>query len=505
MLNFRTNILLCLLSFTFIIACSNDEQEPPVLTDDTDQADPTDDSEATLQEEQEETIITLTNGSEQVWRIAEASIDNASGTIEVSSNFNVVDDEFIFSGNTSNGNLEWRQGNAIELTGTTSQETLLDFYKAPVNTQFTFDEGSSVNITALDGDLIFEVVDQNTIKGTLSSSGMRNTSETLTFILKIKTSSDYIAPPADGLTFTPAFTYNSNSVVCCAPGMIGSYSDNSFFIATRENIDFGTTESIVKFDVDTGLSTQSTFDQSDFVSKQLHIINNTLVVMGGQYANYYPLDLSDTPTSIAHGKRLTRFGLAVQENNAYFIGGDLNVDENGNPVDADKVFKFDIEDGTTTEVATLPENRFGARGTIVNNKLYVFGGLTSFPDGNGTNSIYTIDLESGVIETSNLPVSIDYSFVSKYQNLIYIAGKSDIRDDAGNITGRDHFLAYYDTETGVLEEISTNLQGTSEDLETIHGMTVFNNKIYILYGDNLDNDNDTTTPTPNSILVANLN
>ncbi len=506
-MKFLRSIFVLKFCLLLLVSCGGDDEgDSTTMTDDIAVGGDDVDTNAILAMERDEAVASITNnGDIKVWKITDAVLSNSTGTIDISTNFNVVDDEFLFSGTQSNGNLEWRPGNDIAVSGETSQETLLDYYRAPVNSSFSFNAESSTNLTGLDGSFIFEIINDNTITATLSFDETRSLDgETLTMTLEPKTAADYAFHPTDGLTFTPAFIYNSNNVACCAPGMIGSYSDNSFFIVNREPTDGVNAERVTKFDITTGESIETSFNQLDFVSKQLHIINNELIAIGGQFVNVYPLDLSSTPTSSSHGKSLTRFGMAVQENDAYLIGGDLNDDSNGDPVEANKVFRYNLLDGSLVEAATLPENRFGARGTIVNNKLYIFGGTTEFSADSERDTIYIIDLGTGAIQTSFMPRPVDYTFVSKFQNLIYIAGRIEVRDDAGNLTGRDHFLATYNTETGETLEITNNLQGDATDFETIHGMTVFNNRMYILYGDNLDDDDNTDTIIPNSILVADL-
>ncbi|RMB63290.1 hypothetical protein EAX61_02550 [Dokdonia sinensis] len=494
-------VLLLAASFTIMSCGDDDSPEEMVVTTDDDggMTDDGDNGMSELLAAQEMTTANLTNdGSGKVWRIEQATLNNESGAIDISSNFNVVDDEFIFSGSRTNGSLEWRQGNAIGVDGTSSQETLLDFYKAPVMSSFSFDAESSTNLSGLDGNMTFQVIDENTITGQLSFTEGRRAGETLDFDLTTKTSEDYAAPQTD-LQFSNFAVLFNDCVSSCAPGFAGSYADNSLFVSTRAAVNNNNSELVVKYNAETGTEESFLFPQADFVSKQLLVRDDQLVIVGGQYVNRYDLDDLNNPTSELHGKALTRFGTAVQGDILYIIGGGLD------NVDPEKIFQYNLETGQLSDFVSLPEPRFGARGTIVNNKLYVFGGTTTFGGSDAMNTLYIIDIATQQITTETMPVSLNYSYVERFQNLIYVAGRIDLRNDEGNNTGRDEFIGVYDTRDGSWTELTTNLTGTQDDFVSIHGMGLFNNRLYIIYDDGLDDDNNPDTPSPNNILVADLN
>ena len=193
-------VLLLAVSLTSISCGDDDNPEEMVVATDDDggMTDDGDEAMAELVAAQETTTAGLTAGGEgKVWRIEQATLNNASGSIDISENFNVVDDEFVFSGTRVNGSLEWRQGNAIGVEGASAQETLLDFYKAPVSSSFSFDANSSTNLSGLDGDMTFEVVDENTIIGTLTFNEGRRAGETMGFDLTTKTADDYVSPQSN--------------------------------------------------------------------------------------------------------------------------------------------------------------------------------------------------------------------------------------------------------------------------------------------------------------------
>lgn len=468
----KTNIF-AIAIFSLLLACSSDDSNNN--TDD-------DGQQTSLEEAREITTQVLASGLSKTWKITNAVLTNNSSTLNISTNFNVVDDEFIFS---TEGNLEWRQRNDIGVNGTTNQETLLDYYRSPITTNYQYNTESSTELSSINGRFNFTVLDENTINGVLTYD---NASE-IALTLNQKLPEDYIQAPLSGLTFTEAFIYESNMVSCCAPGMIGSYSDNSLFIVNRED-DLSNNgivpERIIKFDINTGISEENLFFNPDFVSKQLHIVNNELIVIGGQFVNTYPLNLSTEPTSIPHGltNGITRFGMAVTEDDAYLIGGDLGYYDNGTGtviIEAEKIYKWNLTNQNLEYVTSMPEDRFGARSTIVNNKLYAFGGTTEFATyGTGNNSIYIYDIENGTIETESMTSVAEYTYVDKFENLIYIAGYYSTVNDQNESIDRTFFIGTYDTESGTYQEIPTNL--SQEGYNAIHGMCIFNNKMYVIYG-----------------------
>ena len=219
-------------------------------------------------------------------------------------------------------------------------------------------------------------------------------------------------------------------------------------------------ERILKFDLATQSQTENLFYQNDFASKQLHIINNELIVIGGQFVNRYPLDFSTEPSSVSHGLNITRHGMAVLDDEAYIVGGDLDLDGDQN-IEAEKIYSFNLNSNTLSFEASMPENRFGGRATIVNNKLFVFGGTSVQFGENAENTIYIIDLDTNEVVTENMPTNLHYSYVDKFENLIYVAGRIENFDADGVVIGRSPYLGVYNTEDGSMLRTSTELLGFS--------------------------------------------
>ena len=285
------------------------------------------------------------------------------------------------------------------------------------------------------------------------------------------------------LDFYTAFTFESNSInnLRGATGMIGSSADNSLFIAMREAVlpQNSTVERILKIDLATNNITEKIFDQSGYVTKRLHIRGNQLIVIGGSLVNTYNLDLSGgDPTSVSHGKNISRFGMTVLDDNAYIIGGDIGVVDE----ESDKIFRWNIETETFSEFSSMPEARFYADGTIVNDNLYVFGGCPQFTTCNASTTAYKINISNpSNVETFEISQTINIAFVRRFQDLIYVAGQIFTSDANDQTTAVNPTVGVYNTSDNTYQELSTNLTNTS-GFDTIHQMCIVNGKIYIIYG-----------------------
>jgi hypothetical protein len=496
---------LLLAASLLVVSCGDDDKpEDPVETTD-DDGGMTDDgsSDVTLNEAQDETTLTLTNGTEKTWRISSAILNNSSGTIDISTNFNVVDDEFIFSGTRTNGSLEWRPGNDIGVGGTNSQETLLDFYKSPEISSFNFDAESSTVLSGVDGRLTFTVVDENTITGTLSFPGRSSSAgETIDLSLTSKLTDDYASAPAGGLSFTeiasfmayPSFGQQSNS------GLVGSYSDNSLYIAYRNDCNPDNRSRVLKYSIDNSNFVSRDDSFLDFFTRKLNIVNNELILTGGQNIYTYDLDLSAAPIITPHNAgSLSRFTTSTINNEIYVAGGALDAV-------ADKIRKINSTTGALDIVATLPSPKVHAGSEIINDNLYIFSGREAFFDNAGVSTVsYIYDIANGTFQTFQTPVALYNSYASKFQNLIYVVGDIQVDSDSdGTVDDFNVWTGVYDTQTNQMTEIANDLDDSDQG-SFIQSMTVFNNKMYITYGDILRNDpSDTCTEFPWSVLVASI-
>lgn len=486
-----------LLASIFIYSCSDDDPivptpDPMGQTGDPDpepepEPEPDPDPAVLLAAERTTTVTTLTADSEKIWRISNAILNNSNGSFDISNEFNIIDDEFIFKNtklstgkNTEfEGTLEFRPAFDFNIFGATIEESLTESYLPTLFTSFDFSAESSTQLESLiDGGNLVITIDGETTTAIWNFDAATN----IALDLAPKLASDYKQVPTSALQFTEAFTFDSNGVAGFAPGMTASLAANTFYFGTRENVNNVNGERIIGFNLDSGNTIEYFFETFDFVSKQLHIIDDELYVIGGQRINSYDLELSNTPISSSdYGPALgidylglSRFGTAVLDGSIYIIGGDL--DNNL----TDKILVFDVETQMLSEFATMPEPRSGARAEIVNNKLYVFGGTTTFNTPPAKNTIYIYDLVTGDLTTETLPTPINFTYTGKTENLIYVGGSVYTYDNMSVLTDANPYMGVYDTRTGIFTELETDL--SSAEFETIHSMAVFNSKIYVIHG-----------------------
>lgn len=464
-----------------------------------------DDPEVILNTAREENVNTILtdNGLDKIWRFSQAMLTNDSGTMEITNNFNVRDDEFVFSGTLSNGELEWRPGNDIDVTGTTNTETLLDFYLSSETSPFIFDPESSTSITALNGSMTLLLVDENTMTGSLIFDGTRssNAGEIIDFTLSTKQQEDYATPPESGLVFNEVATFVAYNQFAQQhnSGLIGSYADNSLFITYRNDCsnNNGAPSRTLKYSLDDNTFIERNDTWMDFFTRKLNIVNNQLVLTGGQNIYTYDLNLSTEPTIIPHNAgTLSRYGTATLNDDIYIIGGSL--DET-----ADQLLRINSESGTVEVIANIPSPKVHAGGEFVNDKLYIFSGREAFFDNNTTTPIsYIFNTNTGAFTTFDLPVALSNSHTARHENLIYIVG--DIQEDTdGNDTTDNHdiWMGVYDTFTDQITEISHDLDD-SDNFSYVHSMTIFNDFMYVTYGNLLNSNGNPDCPDVNWSLMA---
>ncbi|MDC7998802.1 hypothetical protein [Gilvibacter sediminis] len=484
--SYSIRILVLLFAGVLFVGCSSDDDNQDDPTDDTtggtdDDGGSTDDD---LEVARQASLDVLNGGDTITWKIATAFLETASGNLELTGNFNIEDDEFIFSGT----NLEWRPANDVRTDATTADETLRDYYRSPIETSITFEPESSSELTALDGRISFSIADDGSLSAVIRPLPKGDGDLLLT--LTQKTEADYAAPPAAGLNFTfdvtllaPGYMGDGNG------GLIGSYSENSLFLVHRDDTQSDGTsnpERILKYNFTDGTQTENLFFQSDFVTKRLNIIDDQLIAFGGQFANTYDIALGADPvSSFNHGLVLTRFGLAVQDDNAFIVGTDFTATANSN------VTRYNYLTDALEVLGTLPAARFHAGTELINNKLYVFGGRDDFSGEIAFTESFIYDVDTGGTSTFDLPEPAFNTYAARVENLIYVAyetrveaGEPGTFDDDRNIN-----FGVYDTLDGSFTVLADNLED-SDERSTIHAITIFNGKLYVVYGNPITDEND---------------
>ena len=300
------------------------------------------------------------------------------------------------------------------------------------------------------------------------------------------------------LSFEETYVFETNLLGAPHIGMANSTSENSLFISSRENEPSGNTteEEVFKLNIDTNQLIRKNTSPGGFITKQLKIINDQLVSIGGTELKIYDLNLQNDPSSIEYQNNFTlsKFGVASDDTNTYIIGGyrvDTPTRENT------KIHKLNINTGELfEEIIETPETMVGASGAVLNNKLYVFGGAIFENLTEGTNKIYIYPLDNSQnYEELSMSVTADVTFVQKYGDIILIAGHKGLY-----VGEKTSFVGKFDTTTNIFEEIDTNLDSEG-GTKAIHQMIVKDDKIFILHGHSAIGQN---TQSEWSILSADL-
>ncbi|MGB3606835.1 hypothetical protein [Psychroserpens sp.] len=435
-----------------------------------------------------EIIAALTNsGNSKTWKIESATLTNEVLTdANITTNFNIQDDEFLFSSETDEAiTLSHRGRYDFNAVASTIQASLSNNYKSPEQHEFVLSLTSNNQLSNETTNFTFNVINENLINGTL----IYNAATTLNFTLSPKTASDYAQVPSS-LNFSPITVLNTNSQLLQlgAVGFLGSYLHNSLFIAHRNDIDSQTpnAEIIRKLDLINNSWSSTEFLISDFTTKRLHIIDNELISIGGSFINFYDLNaFSDPITSENYTTNaypaFSRFGSFQVNNNLYLVGGDF-VAEN-----SDRIYKFNDTFNTVEITATMPSNKTWAQSEVVDNKAYVFSGQQLLNDSTPETLSYIYDIDTNDFTPFDLPYSLFTSYTAKYENLIFVAG--DIRTDTNNdgiLDQSQPALGVYNTEDNTYTDIQTNLGPVNGIPYTIFEMTILNDTLYIIYGNNLD-------------------
>ena len=127
------------------------------------------------------------------------------------------------------------------------------------------------------------------------------------------------------LSFEETYVFETNLLGGPHIGMTNSTSENSLFISSRENEPSGNTteEEVFKLNLDTNQLIRKNTSPGGFITKQLKIINDQLVSIGGTELKIYDLNLQNDPSSIEYQNNFTlsKFGVASDDTNTYIIGG----------------------------------------------------------------------------------------------------------------------------------------------------------------------------------------
>lgn len=267
-----------------------------------------------------------------------------------------------------------------------------------------------------------------------------------------------------------------------AIGLEGSEPLQSLFLANRQidpsvGIQY---ERLYRYDLLNNSSAILFNPIVDFISKEIQIIDNQIIVIGADYVSTYEFDLESPPVVVPHNLSFTRHGSGQWNGVIYAYGGDRL------GVDSDKIWRWDVAGSNFVLEAAMPTAKSYAGGEVVNDKLYIFGGQKEFSGTLHDDIIYAYDFITKTINTYHLPIAMYRTFTAKVGNLIYLAGHI-------NPTGSDNtdiIFGVFDTSTNQFTEININL--SDAEGASIWAMTAIGNDLYVVYGDPI-NDIDQLT------------
>ncbi|MEW7289418.1 kelch repeat-containing protein [Aquimarina sp. 2304DJ70-9] len=488
-----------LLSYTLIMlvlfasSCSDDNDVGMVNPDSTDQMtpDPTDPTDPDPADPNSETITILTNNSQKSWRIEKATLVNPtnSSSLDISEALNIKDDVFVFSTTKVdnpdlqevNGSISWRGREGVNWEANSSTELYKDFYEKEIVVGFQVQQDNTAIFKAFEGLFDFTITNENTIIGKIKVS---DTAE-LEIILTPLLDTDLPVIPAS-ISFTELTTLEFAPMGTGGLlGLKGSNQTNSLYISKRGPRDSNpdgcrpSLEEVAVYNVASQAFESKLFCQySSFTTKEIEIIDGKLVILSSDSNNVYNLDLSSDPLVNEHDERLTRYGSANYGNDIFVTGSRFDPESTNKPLD--QLFKFDTESGAFNAFATLPKIKYWADLEIVDNKLYLFGGLDdAFETLNGTDDLLIYDFSTTQWQTLKMPKTLNDTFTARYYNLIFVGGNTGIDTNGdGNTDKNESFLGVFNTNDNTLTEISVEIN-TSE-IESFRQLTILNDKLYVI-------------------------
>lgn len=280
------------------------------------------------------------------------------------------------------------------------------------------------------------------------------------------------------LSFNEIYAFEDNLLGGPHIGMTYSSIDNHLFISCRENepSETITEEEVFRLNLETYQLMRKNISPGGFITKQLTIINDTLVSIGGTEFKFFDTNFEYVGNQTYRNNfTLSKFGIATHNNNTYILGG-YRVD---GPSRENKIIRK-LRGNNTGNLfeafINTPETMIGASGAVVNERLHVFGGAL-YEDWEPTNKIYIYPLNNPQsYEEFNMTVKADVTFVHKYGEMIIVAGYKGLY--SGDKTS---FVGVFNTTTNTFEEIETNLDSEG-GTKAIHQMILRENKIIVLFG-----------------------
>ncbi len=475
-------IFLTILSILVLTACESDNS-PDTMTDDEisegmdDNGEDEQDDDDPDQEDDdiinEDFFNLLVGDTSKTWKIKSATVEGSNGNSDITLRANVQDDEFLFKaeGNLNSGEfrgqLIWKERKVYDWANNGAS----DAYHRPRTLDFDINEDGIL----MTSEIQLELNENMEVQGFI----LLQNSETISISLKEKQMEDYKSIPT-ALDFEFVEDFNNILSSTKSTGFRASYQNNNLYLSYRDDAN-GRVRKVFKYDPvgKTLDSTQISFQGSEFVSSRLHFFDNKLVVMGSAFISELDLSLDQELNTISTGlaQNLSRAGTAAVDNAIYVLGGDTGIFNEPYPNHIIRIYENDPL-GLKDEF-TLNTPRRLAEGEIVDDIIYIFGGENVETAGS-TDGIFiydnlvTYNLVDKIVDVIPLSVEMNYTSAVRYENLIFVAGRSAV-------TNMDTQIVFgaLNTETKNFNEIPFSLENLTSDEFNIEAMTVLENTLYV--------------------------
>lgn len=456
--------------FTCLLGCIDEKAEPDYEDDLIEEA-----------EKAKKQILDLINNEEEslIWKIETAVLKNSNGSFNISENFNVIDDQFIFTkesttpnGRLANsGSMEWRIGDGININAISIQDAKQDYLLS--NEQFLFSIEQSDNkfqIELEDGKMNFEVFNDNKLKGLIF---FKDDNAELEVVLK-RQDIEEGKSKISFLEFEPFTKINLSNVTGHAPDLTKSSSNNSLYFSGREDSNPARPQRVIKIDIQNKEQKEVVeLEHQDFVTKTSVVIQDKLYIFGGKVVWIYDLDLKLQQDWISHGDSYTRFGMSSVKNDFFIYAvTDLNIGQEASP----DIFKFNLTTLKKEKFLTSPEMKTNTRGVINYDYLYIFGGSSKWTGNEYDGFLRRINLKTKEFSKSVLPFGIERTFSSRKNHEIFYMGLTANNE-------KNHQLVIFDTNSETYNVVDTNLKVLEPASRAqVGGLTIMDNYLYILFG-----------------------
>jgi hypothetical protein len=408
------------------------------------------------------TINAITGGSDKTWKIESAVLVNSNQEdVNISTLFNVKDDEFIFSTDTDTSiRLRHRRGYRIDSSAQNIQSVKSDVRVAPIETTL-----NSENTTEfLFADLGRYMIDYNESDQTITGVYTYGNGASLSIVLTKKVAVDYVVPPTTIPSLSEVFRFEASQPVL---DMKYSFTTESLYMASRKQTD---EQQLIKYAIADGSSVSQITTGGDYVAQQLAFIDDQVVTISSNEVSKSNLDLSGNAQTTTLSTSVGEFDYRTVaiENQIYKIGG-----HNGLGLDAISILNG--SDTSFSQVLAMAEEKTSVGAEIIDNELYVIGGFKFSDQGEiiTYDEMVMYDLENNMsAQVIALPANLTRTFTARYENLLYIAG----RKYNGSGQAITNYLTVYNTLDNSFQEI--DITGMLPHTMIMREMTVSNSKIY---------------------------